>query len=322
MEFQGVRKLKAPSGERAFYLTIGGKTDQKAHFTLKVSTGPDPDAQAPFNPHPGLYVPVMFVRLAKMTGENTWQTIPLEGQATDRRFKRTKEDWYLGPSDSRVVHLAISKKKLEEAYNASPQHSFAFLRVELEGLSAFPGGEYVRQAVQLPFALFKPFEMLSSTMKFEKEVALTDPAYREYWVHLWSKDFKEASDKARELGFTIQSSVADTDANETTTTSQVTQTKGVQSTVEASANVSWTIGNLATLGQQFLASAGLKVSRTGSESVAQQYTQALRTLRSATGTVTVTRQLVFEIPPTAAGKTVNLYIYICPVYQLYRRGRT
>ncbi|MBK7616740.1 MAG: N-acetylmuramoyl-L-alanine amidase [Burkholderiales bacterium] len=307
IEFEGLQKLKAPTGEWPFFLTIGGKTDQKAHFDVRIRNRSETKA---------LYRPVLFVKFSKKsdTGNDVWTKIDLDGQAADKQFKRMEGDWTLGPDDSHVLHLAIDRARLERAYQMAPGNSMAELRLELEFV-VMPGGAVLRQANQIRFALVRPLELLSGSKKLVGEPALTAPQFREYWVPVWSKQFTQDSDKPREVMFSIQSGINETSADTTTTTNQITTTTATETQVQFKPKIDVTFGMLAATGKQLLGSFGLEYSKKWSESVARQNTDQLSQLRSTSQITTTTHQLVFSIPPTKAGKTVSLYI--CPVYKLF-----
>jgi len=307
IEFEGLPKLKAPTGEWPFFLTTGGKTDQKAHFDVRIRNRSETKT---------LYRPVSFVKFSKKsdTGTDVWTKVDLEGQAADKQFKRMEGDWYLGPEDSHVLHLAIDRARLEKAYQMAPGNSMAELRLEME-IVVMPGGAVMRQARQVRFALVRPLELLSSTKKMVGEPALTDPKFQEYWVPVWSKQFTQDSDKPRDVMFSIQSSINDTSADTTTTTNQITTTSGTETQVQFKPRVDATFGMLASTGKQLLGSLGLEFSQKWTESVAKQNTDQLSQLRSTSNIITTTHQLMFSIPPTKAGKTVRLFI--CPVYKLF-----
>ena len=307
IEFENLKRLKAPSGELPFYLTTGGKATQKAQFDVRITNRSD-DQQ--------FLKPVLFVKFSKKsdTGTDVWTKVPLDGQAADKQFKRMEGDWSLGRGDSRVVKLMIDRARLEAAYAMAPGNSMAELRIEIEGITWSPARP-VRQARQLRFALVRPLELLSSTKKFVGDMALSSAQHREYWVHLWSRQFAETSSKPRDLSFSIQSSVNDTRADTTTTTSSVTSTSATETQVQFKPKIDATFGKLATAGKQLLGSLGIEYSKKWTETVASQNTEQLSQLRSASSITTVTHNLTFSIPPTPAGRTVSLYI--CPVYRLH-----
>jgi N-acetylmuramoyl-L-alanine amidase len=307
IEFEDLKRLKGSSGDWPFFLTTGGQTDQKAHFTVRISNRSETRT---------LIKPVLFVKFSKKsdTGTDVWTKIDLDGQDAGKQFKRIEPDWTLARESSRVVRLAIDRERLEKAHAAAPGNSMAELRVEMEAIT-YPGGVTVRQARQIRFALVRPLELLSASKKLVGEPALTDPKFREYWVQVWSKQFTEASSKPRELMFSIQSSVNDTTADTTSTTNQVTSTSTTETQLGVKTNLTATFGNLATAGKQLLGSLGVEYSKKWTESVARQYTHQLTAMRSTSSITTVSHQLVFSIPPTPAGKTVSLYM--CPVYKLF-----
>ena len=306
IDFEGLKRLKAPTGEWPFVLTTGGKVDQKAHFDVRITNRSDRQT---------LIGPVLFVKFSKKsdTGDDTWTKVDLDGQDKAKQFKRMKPDWYLSPGESHVVKVVIDHATLEKAH-AMASNSMAQLRVEVEGMP-MGGGTVVRQARQTRFALVRPMELLSSGKKLVGESALADPKFREYWVQVWSKQFGQGGDEPRKVSFGIQSTVNDTSADTTTTSSQVTKTTGTETQVQFTPKVDATFGKLAATGKQLLASMGISISQKWSESVASQTGEQLSRMRSASSINTVSRQLDFTIPAAAAGKTVSLYI--CPVYNLF-----
>jgi subtilisin family serine protease/peptidoglycan hydrolase-like protein with peptidoglycan-binding domain len=312
MEWQDLSIVQGSDGQNhLYYLTTGGPEGVPAIFNLKISNT---------NKHYNFSNPVLKVRLSKKLSDGSLKTIPLRGQKGDYKIFRSQE---IKDESSHVISIQIERQTLAEAYDANPISPLTRLDVEFHWTE---GGTYARFASyhynrhSLAFLLVKPFEFLFNEKQYVRRLGLNDQKYQQYWTGIWEKEFSASDNTPLTIASIIQTSVSESGTDEITMAQSTTETRGVQRGIEntysTSTKASFGVGDAVKIGLEQQEALSTKTSLSWNESVARQFSEALRASRTYTQSFTKTLQVTAQISPAAPGRIKTLYVY--PIFELYK----
>ena len=323
LEWQDLTLTPDSRGQNTlFLLTTGSPEGGPAIFNLKIT-----NTNTVYN----FKNTMLKVRLRRKEADGTFRTIPLhtnEGEPkcasradVDEGYKclhsREIED-----ETSHTIPLRIERDTLLRAYDPNNQ----FMRLEAdfhwseEGITGRHGRDFYYNHIDRGFYLVQPVEIFYGSRQFVRDIALSDPQYREFWTPVWEHEFTANDQFQRTVTLNTQTAVSQAATNEITVSRSVTTTKGeqhgVESTYTASEKASFGLDEVVKLGLETQESVSVKTSASWNSSVARQVSDAVRTSRTFTESFSSSKTITTFITPAAAGKRKTLYLY--PVFKLYK----
>jgi N-acetylmuramoyl-L-alanine amidase len=316
LEFLDLTHLKGGNGAlRVYYLTRGGKGGRwgdSAIFRLKMTNRNDVK---------NFKDCVLKVRLQAHLGDERWKTILLEGQKEGEEYKRVDIP-DIKDESSHTSAITIRRAALDKAFEAVSKDSpRAHLEVILRWRESEVGrDDHFEKKHGVTFYLVKPAEILEGRKRLLETITLSDEKYKEWWIHVGGKQFKQHDQTSIEVVRTIQVSDSESQTGEETKGRSRTDTTAEERGTETTIKVGGEFGkkDVFKVAGEFSQKWSNKVTKTVSDQLTESVRSSWTYIKGEARSTSVKSTIVPGTPET--GQTAYLKrkdIYLIPTVEFY-----